>query len=53
MGYSPWGHKESDTTEQLTVLLEVEVQNQGAGGLVLFPWVVGDCLLGWPLTEVS
>ena len=21
MGYSPWGRKESDTTEQLTVLL--------------------------------
>ena len=21
MGYSPWGHKESDTTEQLTLAL--------------------------------
>ena len=21
MGYSPWGHKESDTTEQLTLTL--------------------------------
>ena len=23
-GYSPWGHKESDTTEQLTLLLYTE-----------------------------
>jgi len=23
MGYSPWGHKESDTTEQLTLLLSL------------------------------
>ena len=22
-GYSPWGHKESDTTEQLTLSLQV------------------------------
>ena len=23
VGYSPWGHRESDTTEQLTLLLRV------------------------------
>ena len=23
MGYSPWGHKESDTTEQLTLLRDI------------------------------
>ena len=24
MGYSPWGHKESDTTEQLTYFLGLD-----------------------------
>ena len=27
MGYSPWGRKESDTTEQLTLSLVVKLWN--------------------------
>ena len=26
MDYSPWGHKESDTTEQLSLELELELR---------------------------
>ena len=40
-GYSPWGHKESDTTEQLTLLLMTlkhELQNVlGEGSLDFYP----------------
>ena len=43
--HSPWGHKESDTTERLTLLLSLAAQNNrrscvGAGG------VVSSCLIG-------
>ena len=27
MGYSPWGHKESDTTEQLTLFTSITAIN--------------------------
>ena len=27
-GYSPWGHKESDRTEQPTLLLLIDVENE-------------------------
>ena len=41
-GYSPWGHKESDVTEQLTLLLltslKHELQNVlGEGSLDFYP----------------
>ena len=29
MGYSPWGHKESDTTDQLTLTSLVPSDNNG------------------------
>ena len=32
MGYSPWGHKESDTTERLTLLLPTLCLTQGMCG---------------------
>ena len=28
MGYSPWDHKESDTLEQLTLSLSIEMQTE-------------------------
>ena len=30
MGYSPWGGKESDTTEQLTLLLSLRYPDRSA-----------------------
>ena len=47
MGYSPWGHKESDTTKQLTTLLAQTVKNLPA---MRETWVRS---LGWedPLEE--
>ena len=31
MGYSPWGHKESDTTERLTLSLHFQSYGRGPG----------------------
>ena len=47
VGYSPWGHKESDTTKQLTTLLAQTVKNLPA---MRETWVRS---LGWedPLEE--
>ena len=37
MGYHPWGHKESDTTEQLSILrgAEEDISNSGISGKYL------------------
>ena len=37
MGYSPWGHKESDTTEQLSLSLSIGVKQYLTGILIGIP----------------
>ena len=38
-GYSPWGHKESDTTERLTQgCVQWSTQRNGLGGLPTLRW---------------
>ena len=50
MGYSPWGHKESDTTEQLTLsllegMLVDTLSNQT--GIPEILWQVPICFVPW------
>ena len=42
MGYSPWGHKESDTTERLSIL-KIKVSD---GGEHFFLWSCMDVRVG-------
>ena len=59
-GYSPWGHKESDTTEQLSTSTHftisiatyyawtVENWYSGHDVLMCHQWVTGVLIMGWP-----
>ena len=45
-GYSPWGHKESDTTERLSTTHRSEVVKDLNSPLVVSPGNARDCLAG-------
>ena len=52
VGYSPWGHKESDTTERLTLkeaTLRITYRESPKRGelTTLCDWVPGECVRNW------
>ena len=51
VGYSPWGHKESDTTEWLTLLLLYNIKGRD----LVWGWghAVCEACLAWPCCHVK